>query len=314
MRFRISDFGFRIVAVAAALAVTLLAAGCAQKTITPVETSFNKGVYHQSKGNYDEAIAEYRSAIQDDPADYRSRFNLGTALEARALEHAEAGRPDQAKALRAQAEAAYASVLQQQPSNVRAAVNLAALRYERGDRDGAKAQLREMIGKHADLALPRNALAAWLLRESDTSGALSLLEDAARIEPANLMTNYLLGEARWKSGDTSGALAAFDKALLRQPDDIATLMARGKLNVQINDLVAARTDFQSVLYVDPDHLQAHHNLASVLEKLGDLEGAVGHTWRARDLSDDPKQVAAYNAKLDELYRRLLDKPAAASTK
>ncbi|MGE0705687.1 MAG: tetratricopeptide repeat protein, partial [Vicinamibacterales bacterium] len=65
----------------AVVAAAALFAGCASKGITPVHTAFNKGVYFQSTGDTDAAIAEYRSALRENPDDYRARFNLAVAIE-----------------------------------------------------------------------------------------------------------------------------------------------------------------------------------------------------------------------------------------
>jgi|TARA_B100000809_G_scaffold259081_1_gene303415 Tfp pilus assembly protein PilF len=66
------------------------------------------------------------------------------------------------------------------------------------------------------------------------------------------------------------------------------------------DFAAARVDFEQALVIDPDFGDVHHSLAHVLEKLGDLEGALVSALRAVELS--PEEVLAYTS-LSVIYMR-----------
>ena len=66
------------------------------------------------------------------------------------------------------------------------------------------------------------------------------------------------------------------------------------------DFEAARTDFEQALQLDPDFGDVHHSLAHVLEKLGDLEGALQAALRAVELS--PDEVLAHTT-LSVIYMR-----------
>ena len=111
----------------------LFATACGHRGVTPIRSHFNQGVYHYSKGAYDAAISEYRLALEEDAGDWRARFNLAEALEARATRLELGGEPEEAEALRREAEEHYVRILADDPGNLRASVNLAARERQRGD-------------------------------------------------------------------------------------------------------------------------------------------------------------------------------------
>lgn len=66
------------------------------------------------------------------------------------------------------------------------------------------------------------------------------------------------------------------------------------------DFEGARQDFQQALQLDPDFGDVHHGLAHVLEKLGDVDGALVAARRAVELS--PDEVLAHTS-LSVIYMR-----------
>src|SRR5262245_20426779 len=108
-----------------AIGASLALGGCA--TYTPIQTHINKGVRLYNEKNYSGAAREYRLALEEDPLDYRARFNLAMSLE-------ELGRKDQARE-------EYEWILSQRPGDLRATVNLAGMDIEAGDRDAGYARL-----------------------------------------------------------------------------------------------------------------------------------------------------------------------------
>lgn len=275
--------------------------------ITPVRTPFNKGVYHYSAGNYDEAIAEYHLALDENPDDHRARFNLAMAYEAKALELGRDGKAELARKLAGDAEREYRTLLRLRPGALRASINLAAIEYARGEGERAKRRLAEAIRDHGDIGLPRTSLASYLLREGKAREAASVLEGALAVDPASLEANMLMGRARQALADVQGARSAYLKALERDDSDLATLLSLARLAVENREPEEALVWLQRMLFIDPDHFEAHLLLSEVFEKLGRGEEALRHLWRARDL--DPGGEARgrkYRARLGALYQGLLE--------
>ncbi len=292
--------------------------GC-QRGITPIRTAYNKGVYHFSKRNYEEAIAEYHDALGANPRDHRAHFNLAVALEARAEQLEQAGESGRAAELKGQAETEYRNLLRLKPDDLRASINLAACEYESGQTGAAEERLRALIERYPGVALPRTALAAHVLaeaREAETGEEPSrLLDEARRLideavgkDPTNVAALMLQGDVAVALGDQSRARQSYRRALQRDPSDIATLLALGRLEVGAENWGQAGVWLQRVLYIDRGHFESHALLATVLEKEGDLEGATRHLWEARQLDDGAQAGIAspdYRDRLVGLYRRLL---------
>lgn len=288
----------------------LLAVGCtSQPGITPIRTPFNKGVYHHSRGDLDLAITEYRQALAEDPDDHRARFNLAAALDERGRQQLAAGDVEaSARSLQA-AEQQYRQVLARQPDELRANVNLAALEYERGDVGAAIARLERTIARQPDLALPRTALALRLLEHGDLPGAERQLTAALRSDPDDLGANLLHGDLLAQRGDVDGARLAYLRALRRAPDDPGTLVALGRLELRGGRQAEALSRLEQVVLQHPTHREAHLLLADLHEQRGELEDAVFHLWRARDLGP-AAAVPATEARLRSLYQLLLQRGGA----
>ncbi len=292
-------------------------AGC-NRGITPIRTAFNKGVYHYSKGNYDEAIAEYREAIETDAGDHRARFNLAVTLEIKADRAGSRGQRDESSRLRAEAEQEYRNLLEQKPDDLRASINLAAAEYEQGLRDEAKARLIAVADRYPNVALPKTALAAHLLREAQavepSEQRIRLLEEARHQlerglghDPTNVAALMLHGDVLAALGNPIDARRSYHKAVKREPSDLGSLVALGRLELKQGNWAEASAWLQRALYIDPDHFEAHVLMAEAREEAGDLEGGVRHLWEARRLDDGANSHASpdYRERLASLYVRLL---------
>jgi len=305
-------------ALAALLAVGAL--GCFNKGVTPIRTHFNKGVYHHSTGDYRLAISEYRLALEEDPSDFRARFNLASSQEALADELEAAGMEEEAREHREIAEEHYRRILDAHPENLRAAVNLAAREIESGREDAGRERLERSIAEHPRSPLPKIALAAHALRRSgDDPGevrrSIGLLEEAHELDPARVETNMLLGRAysiltrlEPEAGEHLGnARSAYARALEKDPHDLATLLAAARLELGAGDAARAELFLRRALYVAPHHLEAHLLMADAQEAVDDLQEATLHLWKARELEDPENPRLApedYENRLLELYRRL----------
>ena len=305
---------------AASIAVAILVAGCAGGGITPIRTAFNRGVYHYSNGNLEEAGAEFRAALEEDEADQRARFNLALTLEDLAALRGREGDAARQAALESQARAEYEEILRRDPGHSRATVNLAAFEIAHGEGARGIERLRSALAERPRDALVSTALAAHLLRDEGGSPegleeARELLERALDVDPTDVAANMLLGDvlgrlALRSAGDERTRLAnaareAHARALKRSPGDVATLLALAQIELALGDNAAARVALVKALAIDPDNRRAHRTLARVAEDAGDLEGAVYHLWRTRDLDPDAEAREEYRARLAQLYRRLL---------
>src|SRR5205823_1423616 len=94
----------------------------------------------------------------------------------------------------------------------------------------------------------------------------------------------LEGQALNDLGRAREALGRLDAALAAAPNDVHVLYERGVSLFELCRFEDARKDLDEVVAKSPDDAWAHHHLALVLERAGDLLGADREFSRARTLA------------------------------
>jgi tetratricopeptide (TPR) repeat protein len=168
-------------------------------------------------------------------------------------------------------------------------------------------------------------LAADLLEQGDTYGAIEHYREAVRLDSADLVSHLALGQALAAEGAGEEALEHLEAAHRLNPDDEAafyqlqqvkkTLNYRtqtlkrasaeleadadaveahfdlGVLYYQSGDFTAAIYHYEAVLRQEPDHVEAHNNLAGALYAQDEMEAAIMHFKAALRL--DPELAEAH---------------------
>jgi Flp pilus assembly protein TadD len=282
-----------------AIGASLALSGCA--TYTPIRTHFNKGVRLYNEKNYPGAAREYRLALEEDPCDWRARFNLAMSLE-------EMDRKEQARA-------EYEWILGQRPDDLRTSINLAGMDIEAGNRDLGYARLEALIVRYPTMAMPKVALATQYLREDRLDEAETLARDALKIDDSDIEANYILGEILAKKARTmeAGTLEREETvrearlhlatALKNDPNDVASILALGRLERAEGKTDLAHSYYRRVVLHRRRNEEAHQALAEMSEEAGDLEDAVQHLLEIRAIGGPG--AAAVAARLTRLYAELL---------
>jgi tetratricopeptide (TPR) repeat protein len=254
----------------------------------------NLGVVFDHEGKRDEAMAQYRKALELD-SDYPEAHNgIGLLLDAEgkteeAKDHyrqAIASRPSFAEAHNnlgaifdlegksGEAIAEYEKALALRPDFADARKNLGVVLAREGRRDEAEAQYRQALATKPDYADAHNNLGVILARTGKTEEAISHYMKALASRPDYAEAHANLGHELLRSGKLEEAYSHLARALdvdvklVEAQADMGTLLAaQGKFE-------ESRMHLEESLRLSPNQPDVHNNLGFVLLRLGQIDKAI----------------------------------------
>jgi Flp pilus assembly protein TadD len=220
-------------------------------TIAASDEHNSRGIELADRGWYDEAIKEFKKAIELDP-------NSGHAWDNLAMVYAEKKQYRDAldahlKALAVEPDAAsshanlahflavhglefaaaeYQQALELEADYPDAQLNLGLTYADLGRMDEAMAAIRRAIELDPKDPLARQELAGLLMEEGDHRAAITLLKDVTRLEPGNFEAWVDLGICYAQKGFFEEAERAYDKAAGLREDDLTLLYNRAALHAR----------------------------------------------------------------------------------
>ncbi len=166
----------------------------------------------------------------------------------------------------------------------------------KGDLDGAIAEYREAVRLRPRDAELHNYLAWVLGRKGDWNGAVAEYREVIRLQPEDAWTHHYLGQLLGNKGDWDGAIAQAREAIRLMPNDVSMHYFLGDALRQKGDRRAALDEYRRAVVLDqkrqargpndepllkqlskpdPDDADTYLDIGTVLEKRGDLDGAIG---------------------------------------
>src|SRR5579863_1946185 len=181
------------------LLLFLIAAPCFAQT---VESYRRDATEFARQKSWDQAIEKYRKALDLEPNDALTHYNLALAFKY--------------KGDAAQAVEEFEATLRLKPKWADAHYGLGATRYDLHDQAAAINELRIAIELNPTKAAPHRLLARIYLEQNSPSAARSELQRAAALKPsADLYSE--LGVVEGQLGNLSGAAVDFRRALQLNP-------------------------------------------------------------------------------------------------
>jgi tetratricopeptide (TPR) repeat protein len=264
------------------------------------------------KGQYTEAIAEWKTILQLDPEQSKAEYNLGVALS-------ETGKPEEAveylrKSLELNGEDANAhsnlgvlliklgkvdeaiphleKALANNPNDAKARSNLGAVLAEKGRTDEAIVQLEQALQANPQDADAHNNLAVALARSGKLDEAIPHFEKALEADPNSVELHSNLGRVLAQKARFDEAIPHLEKALAANPNAADLQFQLGRALAAKGRLDEAIPHLEQALAANPKSAEAHRFLARVLSSRGRLDEAISHFEQA--LAIDPGLAEVHN--------------------
>jgi tetratricopeptide (TPR) repeat protein len=167
----------------------------------------SEGVRLFQQGYYDAAAQRFRQAIQTEPNNPDSYYNLA------AYYHRQ-GKTQQQSADLAQAESYYRQCLDRNPNHVECRRGLAVLLVEQGRSEESFAMLEDWATQNPTLAAPKIEIARLFEEFGDRNAAKEHLTAALSVSPNDPRALAALGKLREDSGDVNQALSNYQRSLM----------------------------------------------------------------------------------------------------
>lgn len=149
-----------------------------------------------------------------------------------------------------------------------------------GDLDGAAQTHKEILRKGADSSQPRPGvyrahLGLAALRSGDRKKAKSELKAAVREKPVPYLAYVYLGDIAVEEQDTERALAYWMKIVIEKPECAHLVFDRlEKAYYEMGDYGRMIGIYEEILSESPSNVAALIGLSKMLERKGDVEGAL----------------------------------------
>jgi len=249
------------------------------------------GQFAELRGDTEEAIAFYRSAIEagdrrtetlqlltkalfasgrhEEAKKFLSQFRTSEAVtgqfESMAIESAVQGnRLSEARTLAQQA-------VDRNSKDPLHYVWLASLKLESGDREAAEQTFRTALERFPrDARVWQGVFLFFVQTQQPDKARVALERWTERVPLAAAEKEIVLGDGKQLLGESSAAESHYRKSIELEDRNVSARFRLAKLLMD-SDVAAAREQFDAVLQLDPNHKEARQYLAAVLAASGDDE-------------------------------------------
>lgn len=258
------------------------------------EARYNLAVSLEKAGDKPAAVAAYREAVKDDPADWRAGLNLGVLLKnmnqdgeaLKVLDAAAAASPNQAALHQQKAEvlsrlgrtdqaiAAYAEAIRIDPKLYEAHFNSGLLSARSGKPADALTSFDRAValrGNDPGLFVERARVLVALQRKPD---AVTSLEKALSLEAGHAAASIEIVPLYVAMNREADALQVMDRAAKVHPTDYKIQFNAGNLFRKAGKRADARSAYRRAIDVDSSREEAYVNLALTHQDEKDAKGAL----------------------------------------
>jgi len=242
----------------------------------------------------DQAIATYREALKNNPANADAKSGLSDALVAKGIDvagdtnnaaaavyleeavtldpkndvaFAKLGEIYDAKNDTAKARSNYEKALQINPELTAVYVPVGVSYLNSGDVAKAESALQNAEKRGASDAEFYNLKGMILYKQNKNDEALAAFEKALSVEGRNPTAKYYRAAILDRMNQPDQSIAAYREAVAIEPTFAPAWYDLGVTYYNRGDYTNALASYQEAVKVDPEHYQAHANLASTFRQL-----------------------------------------------
>jgi tetratricopeptide (TPR) repeat protein len=214
----------------------------------------NLGLVLAKRDALEEAIDQFRRAVDVDPAFVEAYTNLGNFL-------AQQGFRDEAIAHLRHA-------LQIEPTFVNAHNTLGNILADIGALDEAIQHFRKALQTNPQSAMTHYNLGRTLAKHGHAEEAIVQYRQSLEIDPGDVDVHNNLGLLLLSQGNIDQAILQFREAIRVNPNYAKAYFNLGKVDAQQDRLDEAIANFQKALQIQPGVAEIHENLARALARQG----------------------------------------------
>ena len=229
------------------------------QTFVAAEAHYLKANNFVAAGDFDNAIQEYKNAIQTDPTYADAVGDYGAVLT---IKGDWQGARDQ-----------YKSAIALSPKDALFHANYARVLSKLGENDECDQQLEQAYQLNPKDRVIIMAFANRCIAAGNFDSATKILEQAILLFPDSSIIQDKLSYAYARAGNIPLSLSHAKAAVKLDPKSIASKLNLGSALLLKGDLVSAEAVYIEATALDPKNADAHYLLAGIMEKLGDHSGA-----------------------------------------
>ena len=241
------------------------------------EAHVNLGAVLADRGCVDEGIAHYRMVLSADPEQAEAHNNFGLILQRQK-------KVDEAIAH-------WQKALELRPDHAEARYNLANALVAKGRTDEAMTQYREALEVNPDYSEAHTNLGVVLAGRGRGDEAMAHYQRVLEINPKNATAQNNLGAFLAGCGRVEEAMAHYRKALEIKPDYADALVNLGNALAGRGRRDEATVQYRQALAVNPKSEGVHHALGVILVGQGRFDEAMAHYRKALAIRPDYPEVA-----------------------
>jgi len=250
--------------------------GCRREApVAPLEKLETAGDGFYAAGEYEQAEASYRKALEIGAQRPRLQNNLGDSL----LRQGKTGA----------AQAAYRKALEQDPEYLFAMNNLVLALYRGGERDAARQLLAKAQMNWPQVSFFYSTAGYLHYLEGDHPAALKAFQEAIRLNPSSPAalnnTGALLLENPASDLDP---LPYLMRAIEKDPDNVLFRDTLGWYYFKKGMFAEATIEIGKAFLYDPKNLEVRVHFATVLEWIGKEREALEQWTKVLELADDER--------------------------